>query len=552
MTSLINRNWVFGHNARLDFSTAIPTASASPVINTGEGCASISDAGGNLLLFSDGMLVRDGGNTVRATGLNGNSSSTQSAIIVPNPGNATQYFVVTADGVSGGNNHVNGILIDTISTWPAPTPLSALMTMPPTAGFSPTEKITAIQHANCKDFWVVTIIQAGAISAATGAGTFRVFLVNSTGVQWVGDTPMNVSIHDLGYMKGSGDGKRIAIANWSNSNVLVYPFNNATGTIDLSNLITIPVPPSVPLTHPRCTYGIEFSPTNSDILYYSVLGASSGTSAAANGYVFQHNLLTNSSFQAGLHPNTGGVGYALGALQSGMDGKIYIAQHGEVFLGVIPNPSTLGAGCGLVFGSLGFGLALAAGSTCRLGLPNLIPNPCECACEDGNCDEAVDKANQTLNDRADHKSFTIVANGQALPTTCDLAFTQANFAPIFSIRWGDSASDQLEDEDTETIYIRIHNPFRNLTFRGVKIFNIRVVPNQVLPNGEDALQLIPAEIACFDGIQPCSYVSRDFAFLLKNAIPQAYQIMFDYCIAEIAIVGSNDGNAVFNIDVVAS
>jgi hypothetical protein len=499
------------------------------------------------------MRVWDGGNTQRATGLSGNSSSTQSAIIVPNPGNATQYYIFTADGASGGNNHVNGILIDTISTWPAPTQLSALMTMPPTAGFSPTEKITAIQHANCKDFWVVTIIQAGPLATGTGLGTFRVFLVNSTGVQWVGDTPMNVSVHDLGYLKGSEDGKRIAIANWSNSNVLVYPFNNSTGTIDLSNLITIPVPTLVPanLNHVRVTYGVEFSP-NSDILYYSVLGASSGSTAAANGYVFQHDLLTNSSFQAGLHPNTGGVGYALGALQLGVDGRIYIAQHGEVFLGVIPNPDVLGAGCGLVFGSLGFGLALAAGSICNLGLPNLIQNSCPCPCDEGNCEAEVGKANQTLNDRADHKSFTIVANGQALPTTCNLAFTQTNFAPIFSIQWGDSASDQFEDEDTEIIYIRIHNPFRNLMFRGVKIFNIRVVPNQVLPNGEDALQLIPAEIACFDEIEPCSYVSRDFAFLLKNAIPQAYQIMFDYCIAEIAIVGSNDGSATFNINVVAS
>ena len=175
-----------------------------------------------------------------------------------------------------------------------------------------------------------------------------------------------------------------------------------------------------------------------------------------------------------------------------------------------------------------------------------------CACDEGPCDEAVDEANQTLNDRADLKFFTIVANGQVVPATCDPAFTQTNFAPIFTLHWGDRFTDRLEDEDTEVIYIRIRNPFRNLIFRGLKIFNITVVPNQVLPNGEDALQLIPAEIACFDGIGPCSYVSPDFAFLIKNAIPQAYQITFDYCIEEVAIVASNDGSAVFNIDVFAS
>ena len=83
---------------------------------------------------------------------------------------------------------------------------------------------------------------------------------------------MNISVHDLGYLKGSRDGKRIAIANWSNQNVLVYPFSNSTGTIDLSNLntITVPLILSIP-THARTTYGVEFSP-NSDILYYSALG----------------------------------------------------------------------------------------------------------------------------------------------------------------------------------------------------------------------------------------------------------------------------------------
>lgn len=70
--------------------------------------------------------------------------------------------------------------------------------------------------------------------------------------------------------------------------------------------------------------------------------------------------------------------------------------------------------------------------------------------------------------------------------------------------------------------------------------------------GEEALQVIPPEIACFDEIEPCSYVSRDFAFLIQNATVGSYQITFDYCIEEIAIVASNDGSASFNINVVAS
>ena len=73
-----------------------------------------------------------------------------------------------------------------------------------------------------------------------------------------------------------------------------------------------------------------------------------------------------------------------------------------------------------------------------------------------------------------------------------------------------------------------------------------------MPSGEDALQLIPAVIACFDEIEPCSYVSRDFAFLIQNAVVQTYHITFDYCIDEIAICGGHDGKVDFAVDVEAS
>ena len=543
---MINQNWVFGRNAELNFSTTPPTPSSGNAIDTLEGCASISDAGGNLILYTDGQTVWDGANTVRAWGLTGHPSSTQSAIIIPNPGNSVQFYIFTADGATGGNNHVNGILIDT-TTW-AITQLSSIMTMPPTAGFSPTERVTAIQHANCRDFWIATIIQTGQVQLGNGLGTLRLFLVNSTGVQHVGDTPMNLNVSDLGYLKGSGDGRRIAIANWSNNNVLVYPFDNATGSINPSGLINIAVPAIK--DHLRAVYGVEFSP-NGHMLYYTALGGAGATNTLpTHGYVFQHDLLGSSpSVQVGVHPNAGDR-YALGALQLGMDDRIYIAQDGENALGIIANPDIPGSGCNLTFSSL----ALASGSTCYLGLPNLISNPCGCACNDGNCDEAVDAANQTLNVRAESKTFTIIANGQVVPpSNCTLAFERTNFSPLFSIHWGDGPSDQFGSHDTEIICIRIRNTFRNVIYRGVKIFNIRVTPNQVLPNGENALQLIPAEIVCFDEIEPCSYVSRDFAFLIQNAMVQGYQIAFDYCIEEIAIVtSSNDGSASFDIRVVAS
>jgi hypothetical protein len=550
MISKINQNWVFGKNAGLNFGTVSPTPSSGNLIDTFEGCASISDAGGTLILYTDGQKVWDGGGNEKAQNLLGNPSSTQSAIIVPNPGNAAQYYIFTTAGWTAGSHHVDGILIDTSTTpnWTVTQPLSSLMTMPPpTAGYSPTEKLTAIQSDDCKYFWVVTIIQEGPFDAKVGSGTLRVFRVDSAGVQHWADTPMHIDVEDSGYLKGSKNGKRIAIANANIHNVLVYPFDNLNGTIDLSGLINIAVPAIPVHGHAREVYGIEFSP-NGDILYYTVLGHGIGSTPQQQGYVFQHDLLGSSaSVLVDMHPNAAGR-YALGALQLGVDDRIYIAQDGEQALGVIANPDVLGTGCNLTFGSL----ALASGSVCYLGLPNLIPNPCDFACDEGNCDEAVDVANQILNTRADTKFFTIIANGQGASTECVPAFEQTNFAPLFSLHWGDGLSDQFESHDTEIIYIRIRNPFANLIYRGVKIFNIKITPNQVLPSTEDALQLIPAVIACFDEIEPCSYVSRDFAFLIQNAVVQHYQISFDYCIDEIAICGGHDGKVAFEVEVEAS
>ena len=78
------KKWYFGNQAGLDFMTSPPTILTNGVINTVEGCATISDAAGNLLFYTDGITVYNKNHVVMAngTGLNGNSSSTQSAIII--------------------------------------------------------------------------------------------------------------------------------------------------------------------------------------------------------------------------------------------------------------------------------------------------------------------------------------------------------------------------------------------------------------------------------------------------------------------------------------
>ncbi len=100
-------NWYFGFNAGLRFDPVSNTV--TPLVNgqlsTNEGCASISDAQGNLLFYTDGITVYDRNHGVmqNGNGLLGDPSSTQSAIIIPKPQDSDIYYIFTVDTQVGGD-----------------------------------------------------------------------------------------------------------------------------------------------------------------------------------------------------------------------------------------------------------------------------------------------------------------------------------------------------------------------------------------------------------------------------------------------------------------
>lgn len=539
--TLQNNHWIFGEGVTLDFSTPVPTASTTTTLNTLEGCSSISDASGNLLMYTDGITVWDGTHTVRASGLQGHSSSTQSAIIVPNPGNAHQYYVFTSNGSSGSNHHFNGRRFD-VTNWGNQVQLSSILPSLSdpafTAGKSPTEKVIAIQHANCRDYWVLTVYQHAAKIASEGLAGFRLFLVHASGVHHVADVDLKVKANDVGYLKASPDGTKLAMANWVNHTLMIFSFNPTNGAID-TNAVTL-IPPSTSTSiHPLSVYGVEFSP-DSRLLYYTVSGATS-TGPDADGFVFQHDLSGNGpSVKLGTHKNAGGR-YALGALQLGPDKRIYIAQDSERFLGIIRQPNLVGAACQLQFS------AIKLGKKSFLGLPNLIANYCDCACD--SCEVYVEKANNLLEARARTRKFTVFNNGVQQPQTCGPAFRPRNLNLDFTFHWGDGPKDRLETHDTEVVYVCIRNPFSNLCFKGVTITQIKITPNFTLPDAEAALRLVPEQVVCFDEIGPCASVCRDFTLILRNAKPQSYKISFEYCIEEVCVLMEKTGKATFTVNV---
>src|SRR5258706_16476417 len=84
-------NWYFGGFAGVTFNTTTPTAVFNGALDTDEGCAAISDNTGKLLFYTDGRFVWNSLNQLmpNGSGLKGDPSSSNSAIIIPKPGSNT-------------------------------------------------------------------------------------------------------------------------------------------------------------------------------------------------------------------------------------------------------------------------------------------------------------------------------------------------------------------------------------------------------------------------------------------------------------------------------
>ena len=91
--------WYFGIEAGIDFNSGSPVPLTNGKLITKEGCSTISDKDGKLLFYTDGSTVWNAKHNImpNGTGLFGHLSSTQSAIIVPNPSNPSIYYVFTVD-----------------------------------------------------------------------------------------------------------------------------------------------------------------------------------------------------------------------------------------------------------------------------------------------------------------------------------------------------------------------------------------------------------------------------------------------------------------------
>jgi len=339
-----NWNWYFGDGAAVNFSTGSPVAVTGCAMSTVEGCASISDASGNLLFYTDGINVWNRNNIAMPNGLllNGNSSSTQSGVIVKVPCSNHLYYIFTSDYEANPHGVCYSMVDMLLDGGLGDVSCKNIQLITPAC-----EKLCAVRNANGTDFWVVC--------HGFNNNTFYSYPVtcNGVGAPIISNTGTVItsSVSTIGYLKASPNAQKIAAAVFEGEFVDLCDFNNTTGVV--SNAISMPMPSG------NFTYGVCFSPNNT-VLYTIGDG---GAPPLWQYDISSNNLATIMASQYTVTTlSTSG-----GAIQMGPDGKMYVCNYSSSVLNVINNPNTLGVGCNYVAGAVNLGTG-----TCMIGLPNML------------------------------------------------------------------------------------------------------------------------------------------------------------------------------------
>ncbi|MBL4655998.1 MAG: hypothetical protein JKY33_09270, partial [Bacteroidia bacterium] len=356
--------WYFGDKAGIKFENDTVIPQNQSTMFTWEGTATMSDRNtGDLLFYTDGDTIFNANHQAMPNGIKllGNLSSTQSALIIPMPGNGDKYYVFTVDASSNNfpNDSVcaysivdmtlNGGLGDVI-------PSTRNTTL-----FTPTsEHLIGVRHCNGRDYWVIT--HEYALNPR-----FFIYLVSDTGIAQplIFDVGLD-AYSSFGYMKASPNGSKIAVASDVYNTVQLFNFDNNTGSIEYDFALQL-FTTSSPLL-----YGITFSPDGSKLyVNQSLLGALF--------FLFQYDMLVGDSSAIASSRATITVSSTVYyfAMAIGPDHKIYLVTYDKQYLHVISRPNEKGAACDFVPNQIDLG----ANTESWAGLPNFAqdifydPNP---------------------------------------------------------------------------------------------------------------------------------------------------------------------------------
>ncbi len=361
--------WYFGFKQGLDFRTSPPSMLTDGQTNTIEGSAVYCDPKtGDLLFYTDGVVVWDRLHRMMPSGkdLIADQSSTQAALIIPDPAEPKRFYLFHSDQ-SGYTRPTKGVYYSVID-------------LRLNGGYGDvaiknqklihegTEKLTAISLCGGEAYWVIAheLITNNYVAWSIDAGGLSLVPVKSSIGVNAGPSPVS----GAGYLAASPDGKYLASVIPQPASIEIFKFNFESG--QLYSRIELPA-----ISKP---YGVSFSPDNTKLyvmgdreLAQFDLAQWDSTSVAKSRFRIRH---TNRSE---------------GALRLGPDKKIYVQESDSI--GVINYPNSLGDAFGYTPGqyplipSGQFGLPnnidALGGHDCKIPLARIArhqTNICESTC----------------------------------------------------------------------------------------------------------------------------------------------------------------------------
>jgi hypothetical protein len=206
-----------------------------------------------------------------------------------------------------------------------------------------TEQVAATYHSNGSDIWIMT--------HQYGTNLFMAYLINASGIsntpvlsfEGPAHKPCISNINARGEIKFSPNGEKLAFTangvggNDSSNIIALFDFDNNTGLV--SNGINLPFS--------RGEFGLTFSPDNSKL--YGATWKAFSFGVADKNFLYQFDLSSGIASQIVnskvILDSSALVGKPYGTLKIGPDGKIYVRQRNNNYLGIINSPNLAGLAC---------------------------------------------------------------------------------------------------------------------------------------------------------------------------------------------------------------
>lgn len=335
--------WYFGENAGLDFNQGLPTPITNGAVVSNEGVASISDNLGQLQFYTngDGQVGSNGavwnrnhqvmpnGNLVNTGGC---ASSIQSSLILPAPGNTKGFYLFTTDCLE--NNLANGLSYSYIDM-NLDGGLGDVVFKGVSLKANTNESLTAVRHANSKEYWVITHIAQ--------TDSFYAYHLGKNGILGVVKSKVGpISPNYAGELNPSSSGDRLIFS--GTDFTTLFSFDKSTG--EVYNPINLQTPSFTATFSPNCNFLYTVHHISKQIHQFDM----------NQGNIVSSKVLIGST-----------TNYA-GSMKVGPDNKIYIAQRNGNYLATINKPDYPAATCDFVDQSIYLG-----GKLSKFGLPN-YPN----------------------------------------------------------------------------------------------------------------------------------------------------------------------------------